>query len=74
MVAPGSNGTIVVLQSNAEKTIISEDDVEEASPSKVSAMPDGLLNSLTLEDIADLFAYLANPARPEVSRRPARVR
>ena len=41
---------------------------------KVSAMPDGLLNALTLDEIADLFAYLAHPPRAEVTRRPARVR
>ena len=37
-------------------------------------MPEGLLNGLTLEEIADLFAYLASPPRPEVTRRPARTR
>ncbi|MBI3836567.1 MAG: HEAT repeat domain-containing protein [Planctomycetia bacterium] len=74
MVAPAGDGSLVVLQANGEKATIAEEDVEESTPSKVSAMPEGLLNALSLEDIADLFTYLGNPPRPEVTRRPARLR
>lgn len=74
MVAPGGDGSLIVLQANGEKTIIPEDDVEEATRSKVSAMPEGLLNVLSLEEIVDLFAYLSTPPRSGVARRPARMR
>jgi putative heme-binding domain-containing protein len=33
-------------------------DVEEMTPSKLSPMPTGLLNTLTLDEILDLLAYL----------------
>ena len=40
----------------------------EATRTKVSSMPDGLLNTLTLEEIADLFAYLGAAAATRKSR------
>ena len=64
----------MVLQANGEKISIPEDEVETHQRSKVSAMPEGLLNPLTLEEIADLFAFLTTPARAELTRRPMRTR
>jgi putative heme-binding domain-containing protein len=37
---------------------ISRKDVESVTPSRVSSMPDGLLNTLTQDDVLDLIAYL----------------
>jgi hypothetical protein len=34
-------------------------------------MPDGLLNTLSLDEVADLFAYLNSNAEPDVATRPA---
>ncbi len=53
-------GTVVVLQANGEKVSLLRNDIDQISPSTRSAMPEGLFNSLTLEEIADLFAYLAS--------------
>jgi putative heme-binding domain-containing protein len=61
LVAPVGDDAIVVLQSNGEKMTISNDEISETAPSKKSAMPEGLLNSLTLEEIANLFSYLNKP-------------
>jgi len=58
IVGPGANGGITVFQSNSEKVVIEKDDIDEISPSKTSAMPEGLFNPLSLKEIADLFAYL----------------
>jgi len=74
MVAPSGDGSLVVLQPSGEKVVIEETAVEEATRNKVSSMPEGLLNTLTLEEIADLFAYLANAPRSELTRRPVRTR
>ncbi len=74
IVAPRGDGSLVVLQASGEKAVIPEDEVEEIARSKVSAMPEGLLNSLSLEEIVDLFAFLSTPPRSEVARRPTRVR
>jgi putative heme-binding domain-containing protein len=73
LTAPSGDGSLVVLQPNGQKLVIVEADVEQSTRSKVSAMPDGLLNVLSLEEIVDLFAYLTTP-RTEMARRPTRVR
>ena len=69
LVAPQPDGSLVVLQSNTEKVTIAASDVETMVTSKVSAMPEGLLNPLTLEDIANLFAYLSYPPGTSVTSR-----
>ena len=61
IVAEGA-GSVVVLQANGEKTTIPRSEISEIAPSPKSAMPEGLLNALTLEEIADLFAYMAAPS------------
>jgi len=58
IIGRGAPGTVVVLQADGKKKQLSEDEVEEVIPSKVSAMPEGLLNELSLQEISDLFAYL----------------
>ncbi|HEX3725718.1 MAG TPA: HEAT repeat domain-containing protein [Pirellulales bacterium] len=60
LVGPTADG-VVVLQANTEKATIAKADIDTIVPSKKSAMPDGLFNTLSLEEIADLFAYLAQP-------------
>lgn len=77
IVGPAGGDSVVVLQSNGEKVTIRKAEIEEIVPQKQSAMPEGLLNKLTLEEIADLFAYLQSggstdtTARsPGTSRRP----
>ena len=60
LVAPAGDG-VVVLQSNGEKARIPQNEIDEIAPSKKSAMPDGLFNTLTLSEIADLLAYLNQP-------------
>jgi putative membrane-bound dehydrogenase-like protein len=63
MVGAAGEDAIIVLQSNGAKTTIRKDNIEETVPNKKSAMPEGLLNSLSLEEIADLFAYLLSSSR-----------
>jgi putative membrane-bound dehydrogenase-like protein len=58
IVGAGPSGAKIVLQSNGQKVTVEADDIDEIIPSPVSAMPGGLLNALTLEEISDLFAYL----------------
>ena len=69
MVGPSSKGSIVVLQANGEKIVIAEGDIESSVRNKISAMPEGLLNTLTLDEIADLFAFLASPPKAETAKR-----
>jgi putative heme-binding domain-containing protein len=71
IVAAGAAGETVVLQSTGEKTTIKTADIEETKPSNVSAMPTGLLDTLSLEEIGDLFVYLQGTAKPvNLTRKP----
>ena len=62
IVAQQADGSVSVLQSDGTKLLVPKDDIDSISPIKKSVMPEGLLNPLTLEEIADLFAYLGRPA------------
>lgn len=54
---PGSD-KLVLLLPDATRLEIAADEIEETLPAAVSAMPEGLLKDLSLEEIADLFALL----------------
>jgi putative heme-binding domain-containing protein len=68
--AQQADGSVTVLQSDATKVTIAKDDIESIAPIKKSVMPEGLLNSLSLEEIADLFAYMLQSPEPQVTGRP----
>ena len=61
-----------VLTSKGKKIAVPEGDIDEIVANKNSAMPAGLLNTLTLHEIADLFAYLENPPPTNVTRKKQR--
>jgi putative heme-binding domain-containing protein len=70
MTSPVGDGTVIVLDAAGQKTTVQKDEVDSISRSKVSAMPDGLLNKLTIEEVADLFSYLTSPPSSELARKP----
>lgn len=53
----GTGETAITLNDGTKKTIPS-DQIEQIHPSRISIMPEGLLNPLTQEEISDLMAYL----------------
>lgn len=61
MVGIDSGEEVVVLQANGEKVTIAKSEIDTIEPSNASAMPQGLLDPLSREEIADLFAYLLTP-------------
>lgn len=61
IVDPSQPDALVVLQSNGQKQSIPKEQIEQISPSNKSAMPEGLFDELTLEEIADLLVYLSRP-------------
>ena len=71
IVASNGNGTTTVLQSDARKVELKTSEIEEIKPSKISTMPEGLANRLSLEQIGDLFAYLMSAPEPNVAGRGA---
>ncbi len=70
MVAPTGEDSFTVLQVNGEKVVVAREDIEQTTRTKVSAMPEGLLNTLSLEDIADLFSYLTSAPSQNLAGRP----
>ncbi len=58
LVTRKSDGSLVVKDSDLNEHVVSEEDIEEIVPSKVSMMPSGLFDSLSAEEIRDLFAYM----------------
>ncbi len=69
LVSTAADGSLIVLQSDGNKIMLAADNIESTTTSKKSVMPEGLLNSLTQEQIADLFAYLGTPPSTVSARR-----
>jgi putative heme-binding domain-containing protein len=65
------DGGLIVLQSDGQKAQIAAADIENVETSKQSAMPEGSLNRLTLDQVADLFALLMKAPEPNVATRGA---
>lgn len=70
IVAGGAPGEVVVLQADGRKVVVKESDVEEKLPTKLSSMPEGLLNNLSLQEVTDLFSYLTSPPESRTATRP----
>ncbi|MEE2737147.1 MAG: hypothetical protein VX435_02900 [Planctomycetota bacterium] len=71
LVAPQGTDAIVVLDIEGKKTVIAKEEIEQQLPSKLSAMPEGLLNPLSMQQIADLFAQFdAIPVTDDESEIP----
>ena len=50
--------TVTVLQSDGTKMTLKKSEIEQQFASLVSVMPEKLLDPLTQQEIADLFAFL----------------
>ena len=61
------DGSVVVLDPEGNEIFVAAEDIDEIVPNKKSTMPAGLLNELSLEDIASLFAFLNQQAQPKIS-------
>jgi putative membrane-bound dehydrogenase-like protein len=62
-------GKVVLLLADAKRLEIPSEQIDESTPSRISVMPEGVLKELSLEEVADLFAFLEtskqNPLPPE---------
>ena len=68
LVGPERDGMVPMLLADGEKVELAKDDIESMSPNRTSAMPTGLLNSLTLQEVADLFSYLEQDRNEVLAR------
>ncbi len=63
LVVDEDDRTLTLLDASRQKTILPREAIEEARPSDVSLMPEGLLDRLTEPQIRDLFRYLQSVGR-----------
>ncbi|HMC90306.1 MAG TPA: HEAT repeat domain-containing protein, partial [Gemmataceae bacterium] len=56
--------SVTLLQSDGSKVTLKKDEIEQQFASLISVMPERLLDPLTKEEIADLFAFLESEAKP----------
>jgi putative membrane-bound dehydrogenase-like protein len=66
LVVESSAQSVTLLDAENKKTVISRGDLEDLKPLPTSLMPDKLLDTLTDQQVCDLFAFMASdpPARP----------
>ena len=57
------NDKTLALQSQHELKTILLDDIEETKRSTMSPMPDGMLDNLSEDQIANLISYLMQPSQ-----------
>ncbi len=70
LVTRDSSGDYVVLKSDGEKTTIAAEDVDAVEPVATSSMPDGLIDSLSGEEVSDLMAFLTQGTAAPIAVRP----
>jgi len=65
----------VIVRTNQEKEVqIPQDEIEEIMPSKLSAMPAGLLDSLTPTEIRNLLCYFGYVPQEQIAEKSAPLR
>jgi putative heme-binding domain-containing protein len=57
--------TVTLLDAKNERTVVERSKIESLEPSKTSLMPEKLLDTLTNDQLRDLFAYLQADAPPK---------
>jgi putative membrane-bound dehydrogenase-like protein len=58
LVAEQSDRALTVLDAQNQRTVLNRAEMKEINASAISLMPEGLLESLTPQQVRDLFAYL----------------
>jgi putative heme-binding domain-containing protein len=58
IVVESSAKTVTLVDAQNKRTVLAREDLEDLKPSAVSMMPEKQLDTLTDQQICDLFAYL----------------
>jgi putative heme-binding domain-containing protein len=64
-------GKVVIVQPDARRIAVPHEEVDESQTIHASEMPEGLLESLTSQQIQDLFAFLLSGHEPQLARQPS---
>ena len=59
----------ITLRTINDSVVVAKDDIDERQLSELSLMPAGLIDNLSVEEFADLVAYLASPNQVEARGR-----
>jgi putative heme-binding domain-containing protein len=70
IIQQGTNDQLLLVQPDDRVVTLSQADVEETLPERASGMPEGLLDELTLQEVADLFAYLCGASEQRLVEAP----
>lgn len=66
------NEKVLVFQTATERKTIHRDDIDEIVETSKSPMPDGLLNTLTPQQVQDLISYLRHPSQVPLPKETAK--
>ena len=65
VITEGDIVTVHTSDTKAEPVVINHSDVKSIEVSPISQMPPGLINSLSVDELRDLIAYLMSRGNPE---------
>jgi putative heme-binding domain-containing protein len=68
LLAESGGGKVVILDAKGIRTSVLDSEAQEIRRAEASLMPEGLLDPLTDEELADLFAYLRSDPRPTIDQ------
>ena len=63
LIVEESGGSLVLFDSQKQRTTIAKDDIEDRKAAEVSVMPEGLVDAMTEGQIRDLFRYLQSEGK-----------
>ena len=66
---PRSQDGITLVLSDGTKREFDHEEIDDIRPSGQSVMPDGLMGTLSLQQVADLFSFLSEESPTEVARK-----
>ena len=61
------NLVLIINPLTGERAEVNKQDVKKREASKVSSMPEGLVNTLTKDEILDLLAYIESGGKAEAA-------
>ena len=64
----GQTPAVLTVQTANERVLIPAEDVEDVKRSNVSMMPEGQLETLSEQEVRDLFSYLASPGQVDAPK------
>jgi putative membrane-bound dehydrogenase-like protein len=64
LIVESTPGSVTLVDSKNERTVVARSKIEEMAPSATSLMPEKILDPLKDEEICDLFSYLQSDGPP----------